>query len=68
MNSRQDISVSENIVRKRIVSLGKGAIFFPSDFEDVASPEAVRQTLSRMVKRDQMMWPMHSLVKVSPWI
>lgn len=55
MNSRRDISVSENIVRKRIVSLGKGAIFFPSDFEDIASPEAVRQTLSRMVKRDEIM-------------
>lgn len=25
-------------------------MFFPTDFEDIASPEAIRQTLSRMVK------------------
>lgn len=55
MNKSRNISVSENIVRERILSLDKGAIFFPSDFEDVASSEAVRQTLSRMVKRDEIM-------------
>lgn len=55
MNKRRYISVSENIVRERILTLNKGAIFFPSDFEDIASSEAVRQTLSRMVKRDEIM-------------
>ncbi len=55
MNKRQDISISENIVRARIMSLDKGAIFFPSDFEDIASSEAVRQALSRMVKRNEIM-------------
>ncbi len=55
MNKRQDISISENIVRARIMSLDKRAIFFPSDFEDIASSEAVRQTLSRMVKRNEIM-------------
>lgn len=55
MDKRRDRSVSENIVRERILSLDKGAIFFPSDFEDIASPEAVRQTLSRMVRRGEIM-------------
>lgn len=55
MNKRHDISISENIVRERIMCLGKGAIFFPSDFEDIASSEAVRKTLSRMAKRNEIM-------------
>lgn len=55
MNNRHGISVSANIVRKRIMSLEKGAIFFPSDFEDIATPEAVRQMLSRMVRQGEIM-------------
>lgn len=55
MNNRQDISGADNVVRERIRFMEKGAIFFPSDFEDIASPEAVRQTLGRMVKRGKIM-------------
>ena len=55
MNNKQDISGSDNVVRERIRFMEKGAIFFPSDFEDIASPEAVRQTLGRMVKRGEIM-------------
>lgn len=55
MINRQDILTSENSVRERIMSLEKGTIFFPSDFEDIASSEAIRQMLSRMVKRGQIM-------------
>lgn len=45
---------TDNIVRERILSLERGAIFFPSDFEDIAADTAVRQTLSRMVKRGEI--------------
>lgn len=51
MVNRQNILTSENVVRERIKSLEKGTIFFPTDFEDIASSEAIRQTLSRMVRR-----------------
>ncbi len=46
--------ISDNAVRERILDLERGAIFFPSDFEDIASDTAVRQTLSRMVKRGEI--------------
>lgn len=46
--------VAENIVRERILSLEPGAILFPADFEDIATDTAVRQTLSRMVKRGEL--------------
>ncbi len=55
MIKRQDISNCENIVRERIMSFEKGYVFFPSDFEEIASPEAVRQMLSRMVKHGDIM-------------
>lgn len=45
------MSVADNSVRERILGLEPGAIFFPSDFDDIATDTAVRQTLSRMVKR-----------------
>ncbi|MBO4996293.1 MAG: type IV toxin-antitoxin system AbiEi family antitoxin domain-containing protein [Muribaculaceae bacterium] len=54
MGERQGISISENVVRERIMSLEKGAIFFPSDFVEIASPEAIRQMLSRMVKKAEI--------------
>lgn len=41
---------AENEVRDKVFSFEKGMVFFPTDFEDIASPEAIRQTLSRMVK------------------
>lgn len=44
----------DNAVRERILTLERGAIFFPSDFEDIATDTAIRQTLSRMVKRGEI--------------
>lgn len=41
-------------VQEKILSLERGSIFFPSDFEGLASDTAVRQTLSRMVKRGEI--------------
>lgn len=49
------ISNNDNSVSERIHNFEKGTIFFPSDFDDIASPEAIRQTLSRMVKRGSIM-------------
>lgn len=45
---------AENTVRKKILNLDRGSIFFPSDFDDIASDTAIRQTLSRMVKRGEI--------------
>lgn len=42
----------QNRITERIALLEKGSIFFPSDFADISSTEAIRQTLSRLVKRD----------------
>ena len=44
----------DNALRERILTLERGAIFFPSDFEDIATDTAIRQTLSRMVKRGEI--------------
>lgn len=55
MINPQYISNSGNIVRERIMSLEKGFVFFPSDFEEIASPEAIRQMLSRMVMHGDIM-------------
>lgn len=44
----------DNGVRERILGLERGTIFFPSDFDDIATDTAVRQTLSRMVKRGEI--------------
>ena len=48
------MNASDNAVRERILGLERGAIFFPSDFDDIATDTAVRQTLSRMVKRSEI--------------
>lgn len=48
------MNVTDNAVRERILGLKRGAIFFPSDFDDIATDTAVRQTLSRMVKRGEI--------------
>lgn len=48
------MNVSDNAVRERILGLERGAIFFPSDFDDIATDTAVRQTLSRMTKRGEI--------------
>lgn len=48
------MNASDNAVRERIFGFEQGAIFFPSDFDDVATDTAVRQTLSRMVKRGEI--------------
>lgn len=45
---------SDNKVRERILSYERGRIFFPSDFDDIASAEAIRQTLSRMVRKNEI--------------
>lgn len=41
---------SKNKITELIEQMEKGAIFFPSDFAGVASYDAIRQTLSRLVK------------------
>lgn len=48
------MNTTDNAVRARILGLERGAIFFPSDFDDIATDTAVRQTLSRMVKRSEI--------------
>ena len=48
------MNVADNKVRERILGLKRGAIFFPSDFDDIATDTAVRQTLSRMTKRGEI--------------
>lgn len=48
------MNVTDNVVRERILGLERGSIFFPSDFEDIATDTAVRQTLSRMVRRGEI--------------
>lgn len=48
------MNVTYNVVRERILGLERGSIFFPSDFEDIATDTAVRQTLSRMVRRSEI--------------
>lgn len=48
------MNVTDNVVRERILSLERGAIFFPSDFDDIATDTAARQTLSRMVKSGEI--------------
>lgn len=42
---------SKNKITERIEQMGKGSIFFPSDFVDISSSDAIRQTLSRLVKK-----------------
>lgn len=44
----------DNTVRQRIKGLQQGSIFFPNDFYDLASPEAVRKTLSRMATEGEI--------------
>lgn len=46
---------NDNPVSERIQTFERGSIFFPSDFDDIATPEAIRQTLSRMVNRGVIM-------------
>ena len=48
------MNATDNAVRNRILGLERGAIFFPSDFDDIATDTAVRQTLSRMTKRGEI--------------
>lgn len=45
---------SQNKITKRIEEMAKGTIFFPSDFVDISSTDAIRQTLSRLVKRGEI--------------
>lgn len=46
---------THNPIKERIMTKGKGWVFFPSDFYDISSPEAVRQCLSRMVKNKEIL-------------
>lgn len=45
---------TNNIVREKILGFERGKIFFPSDFDDIATDTAIRQTLSRMVKHGEI--------------
>ena len=42
---------ASNSVVNRIEQMEKGSVFFPSDFMDISSSDAIRQSLSRMVKK-----------------
>ncbi len=44
------MNVADNVARERILGLERGTIFFPSDFDDIATDTAIRQPLSRMAK------------------
>lgn len=55
------MNVSDNAVRERILGLERGAIFFPSNFDDIATDTAIRQTLSRMVKRGEIIRVSHGI-------
>ena len=49
--------MTKNVAKKtlaRIASLGKGAVFTPKDFLDLASHETVRQILSRLAKEGKI--------------
>ncbi len=48
------MNASDNAVRERILGLERGTIFFPSNFDDIATDTAIRQMLSRMVKRGEI--------------
>lgn len=45
---------SDNSLRNNIMQLDAGSIFFPTDFYYMASSEAVRKTLSRMVANGEV--------------
>lgn len=42
---------TQNKIAERIEHLERGAIFFPVDFADISTSGAIRQTLSRLVKK-----------------
>ena len=50
IKTARHIKLRKHCTRKELCPFEKGYVFFPSDFEEIASPEAVRQMLSRMVK------------------
>ncbi len=43
-----------NQIEKRIASWKRGKIFFPTDFSDVASYDAIRKTLERLCKSEKI--------------
>ncbi len=55
------MNASDNAVRERILGLERGTIFFPSNFDDIATDTAIRQTLSRMVKRGEIIRVSHGI-------
>ena len=55
------MDASDNAVRERILGLERGTIFFPSNFDDIATDTAIRQTLSRMVKRGEIIRVSHGI-------
>lgn len=50
-NYFESMAETQNKITERIERMDKGSIFFPSDFVDISSTDAIRQTLSRLVKR-----------------
>lgn len=42
---------TQNKIAERIEQMERGAIFFPVDFADISTSDAIRQTLSRLVKK-----------------
>lgn len=46
-----NMTATTNNIADRINQMEKGTIFFPSDFMEISTTDAIRQTLSRMVKK-----------------
>ncbi|MDE6383363.1 MAG: type IV toxin-antitoxin system AbiEi family antitoxin domain-containing protein [Paramuribaculum sp.] len=46
--------MTENRIATKIDHLGEGAVFFPSDFDDLGSADTVRQALSRLVRKGRI--------------
>lgn len=57
----KEMEENQNKVAGRISQLAEGSVFFPSDFVDVASGAAIRQTLSRLVRKGAVIRIAHGI-------
>lgn len=55
--------IIKNKIKSRIITSDKGTIFLIADFLDIASYDAVRQTLSRLVKEETLIRVMRGIYK-----
>ena len=47
-------------IEQQILKLDRGSIFFPDDFVDLGTPEAIRQSLTRLCKEDKIINDLNS--------